>query len=121
MKKGKSKSVSRVKSKKEKGWKIFSKENLKWGLGGLIILTIISLGILNNLCPSKFPLGNICLSNISFVIINFFGLIVLGAIYWKSIGAMSLDNFLKLSIFINLPIFYLIGIIFRKIFNKIKK
>ena len=111
---------SSVKSKKEKRWKIFSKENLKWGLGGTVILTFISFWMLENLCKGGFPFGKICLTNILFVILNLPGLLVYGLSQWQNLEISSIDKFLRISIFFNLPIYYILGMGFKKIFKKLK-
>ena len=114
--------VSKVKGEKEKRWKIFSKENLKWGLGGVVVLSVVSFWLLSVPCKTgAFPSLSICFSNASYLILNFFGLIILELLSPNNLNISDVDLLHKLAIMLNAPIYYLIGIFSRKIFNKIKK
>lgn len=99
---------------------LFSKENFKWGIGGIVVLYLISILLINNLCQNKFPIGGFCISNTLFVIINLIGILISGLLY-QDIIVSSLKNFLQISILYNLPIYYLIGILIKNIYKKIKK
>lgn len=114
---------SSVKSKKEKRWKIFSKENLKWGLGGIVVLTIISLIALNTPCPSTFPLASYCFSTTLFFILNMWGLLFLGLILFIfNINFNTISYpFLVGSIILSLPIYYVLGMLIKIVFHKIKR
>ena len=114
----KSKSVSKVKRKK---WNLFSKENLKWGLGSVIIFSLVSVVLLDIPCESYSPfILSICLSQAIFILINFIGAMTIGLIFLNK-STLSTNTYLILSIILNTPIYFLIGIAFKKIFYKIKK
>lgn len=117
------KSVSKVKGEKEKRWRIFSKENLKWGLGGVVVLTVVSLIALNNGCPSTFPLASYCFSTTLFFILNIVGLLFVGLILFiLNINFNTVSYpFLISSIILSLPAYYFLGILLKTIFHKIKR
>lgn len=113
-------SSEKVNSKK-KQWKIFSKENLKWGLGGVVVFSLVSVALLNIPCESYSPLIlSICLSQIIFITLNLIGTLIAGTIFLNK-PIISNNTYFLLSIIFNIPIYYFIGIGFKKLIDKIKK
>ena len=112
------KSVSKVKRKK---WNIFSKENLKWGLGGVVVFGLISFILLNIPCRTSGPLIlSICLSEIILILINLIGSLIVGMIFLNK-STFSTNTYIFMSIILNIPIYYFIGILLKKLIYKIKK
>jgi len=113
-------SSEKVNSKKKK-WKIFSKENLKWGLGSIVVLGLISLILLNIPCRTSGPLIlSICLSEIILILINLIGSLIIGMIFLNK-STFSTNTYIFMSIILNIPIYYFMGILLKKLIYKIKK
>ena len=111
------KSVSGVKSKKEKRWKIFSKENLKWGLGSIIVFSLVAVVLLNLPCKLIGGVFPFCLSMISFALINFLGLIISN----KILNLYGSAHYYTFAIILSAPLYYFIGLVFRRVISKFKK
>ena len=116
------KSASKVKGEKEKRWKIFSKENLKWGVGSVVALSIVSLWLLSNPCEANnFPFPSICSSKVLFALLNWMGFVIISFFAPNNLKISAAQFLYKIAILVSTPFYYLIGIILRKVVNKIKK
>lgn len=93
----------------------FGKANLIWGFGAIVFFSLLSVVLLKMPCKSSVPIFSFCFSMITFAIINFFGLI-----FSKIVNLYSLSNYYSLGIILNFPVYYLLGILSKKLFNKFK-
>ena len=79
----------KLSSKKNKKEGLFGKENLKWGLGEVVIFSLVSVVLLNIPCKLSGPLPfSFCLNTLIFGLINIFGGLIGGIL-----GLSSHSNF----------------------------
>jgi len=101
--------------------KIMDKRSWTWGIASCFILGIISLFLVAQYpCNSNFPVG-ICVSGLFFVIINFFGLLILQLLSGGNtvtIEQVSVGGYI--AIVISLPIYFLVGILIKFIYEKLR-
>jgi hypothetical protein len=90
-----------------------------WGIVTVVVLGIMSLILINIPCNINFPYPTFCLSKVLFLIINFFGLIILSAISSGHTLYTQQTTILDyVSIIISIPIYFLIGFLLNKIFKR---
>lgn len=98
----------------------FSKGNVIWGVGAVVIFSLLSIFLIGLSCKNVFPFPSFCLSKVIFLVLNWFGLTLLTIFHSGFIQIATTKILYKLAILINLPFYYLLGFLSRKLFNKIK-
>ncbi len=95
------------------------KENVKWGLIIVLIFIIISVILLNLPCKPVYMAGGffgaICNNDLWFIIINLVGAIISSMVINTDLAVYQHLPSIILSIIINVPLYYLFGIIIRKL------
>jgi len=111
----KKRKTGKLSSKKNKKEGLFSKENLKWGLGGVVVLSVASFWLLSVPCELSGPLPfSFCYNTVIFGVLNLIGGFIGGIL-----GLSSHSSFHLISIIFSTPIYYLLGILLKNIFRKI--
>ena len=91
--------------------KIFSKNNLIWGICGIILFSIISIILLYFPYHNTYPLPNITLPRVLFLLLNWTGMIII-----SFISAIKTNYYY--AIVLSMPFYYLIGILIKKMIKK---
>lgn len=95
------------------------RESITWGLITSLVLILISFITLNLPCKNTFPFPNFCFSSVIFLIINFPSLIIISLITSANIISQESSILLRcIAILINIPVYFLYGIILRRLFKR---
>lgn len=94
-----------------------------YGLASVSAFILISLYLLNSKCVPDYSLGGFgrttCQNYTIFVLVNFFGVIITKLIFPGGQPVYENILYILLATSLNIPIFYLLGVLLGKLFNKI--
>jgi len=89
------------------------------GLVTSLVLILLSFITLNLPCKNTFPFPNFCFSSVIFLIINFPSLIIISLITSANIISQESSILLRyIAILINIPVYFLYGLILKRIFKR---
>lgn len=84
-----------------------------WGISFIVILLGVSFLTYALPCKSNFPFLNVCVSKLIFAILNVVGMFVVSLFNSGVVYKTELNSLYLLSILINIPVYFLIGVVIR--------